>query len=260
MRRILPVISILGLLGAGGAVTWSVLARPADVYITHEVADAFNLQTGPAPARAPAALAVGETLRDAVASAPPAASSLMRPIAAPDMAVGAARPAPPQKPLTVISAKAAAWARKSKFFTAFAAKPAARMLSRGPMSGSRELRSFLADPKKVDAYMNSALVRITLNSPSVAKVLLGNPVLIRAFLATPAMRDPQAVRALLGSPMVRKMLDCPAIQEALGDPAVMNRMVADPETIRFIASHPEVLMAISSAAPALGDAFTSKQK
>jgi len=260
VRRILPVVSILGLLGAGGAVTWSVLARPADVYITHEVANSFNLQTGPAPARAPVALAAGETLRDAVASAPPAASSLMRPIAAPDMAVGAVKQKPPEKPLTVITAKAAAWARKRGIFTVFAAKPAARMLSRGPMAGSRELRSFLADPKKVDAYMNSALVRITLNSPSVAKALLGNPVLIRAFLATPAMRDPQAVRALLGSAMVRKMLDCPAIQEALGDPAVMNRMVADPETIRFIAGHPEVLMAISSAAPALGDAFTAKRR
>jgi len=257
VRSYLPVISVLGLLGAGGGVTWSVMSRQDDSFITHEVADSFNLKTGPAPVRAPAALAPGESLRDAIAAAPPAASSLMRPIAAPGMAVvGMPREAP--KPLTVITPKAETWALKNKVLARMIAKPAAFLMARSPLSSARGLRAFLADPKKVDAYMNSALVRIALNSPKTAKALLGNPALIRAFLATPAMRDPKTVRALLGSPMLRKMLDCPAIQEALGDPAVMNRMVADPQTISWVAAHPDALMAIASAAPALGDAFRAK--
>ncbi len=239
-------------------VTWSVVSRPDDAYITHDVANSFNLQTGPAPVRASVALAPGETLRDAVAAAPPAASSLMRQIADPGMVVGGVPKSSLEKPLTVITPKAEAWAKKHKFLAGLIAQPAKYMMSRSPLGSVRSMREFLADPKKVDAYMNSALVRITLNSPTVAKALLGNPAVIRAFLAEPAMRDPQTVRALLGSPMLRKMLDCPAIQEALGDPVIMNRMVADPQTIAWIASHPQALMAISQAAPALGDAFSAK--
>jgi hypothetical protein len=217
------------------------------------VANSFNLQTGPAPVRAPVALAPGETLRDAVAAVPPAPSSLMRQIADPGMVVGGG--APKATHYTVITPKAEAWAKKHKFLTGLIAKPASFLMGRSSLGSARDLRAFLADPQKVDAYMNSALVRVTLNSPTVAKALLGNPAVIRAFLAMPAMRDPQAVRALLGSPMLRKMLDCPAIQEALGDPEVMNKMIADPKTISWIASHPDALMAIASAAPALGDAL-----
>ena len=176
------------------------------------------------------------------------------------MVVGAAPQSAPEKRYTVMTPKAEAWAKKHRFLTALIAKPAQFMMSRSPLGSARAMRAFLADPKKVDAYMNSPLVRITLNSPTVAKAVLGNPTVIRAFLAEPAMRDPQTVRALLGSPMLRKMLDCPAIQEALGDPAVMNRMVADPQTITWIASHPQALLAIAGAAPALGDALSAKTR
>ncbi len=258
MRSILPVISVLGLIGAGGAVTWSVMSRQNDTYITHDVANSFNLQTGPAPVRAPAALAPGETLRDAVAAAPPAPSSLMKVIATPGMAVGRPAKDAPDKQYTVITPKAEAWARKHKLLAGLLAKPAAFLVSRSALGSVRGLRAFLADPRKVDAYMNSALVRITLNSPTVAKALLGNPAVIRAFLATPAMSDPQAVRALLASPMFHKMLDCPAIQEAVGDPVVMNKMIGDPQTIRWIGAHPQALTALAEAAPALGDAFAAK--
>lgn len=254
MRSLLPVISVLGLLGAGGAVTWSVMAREGDsAVVTREVADAFNLQTGPAPAR-PSAAARDE-LRDAVAAP---ASSLMRPIASPDMAVGAA-PKEAPKAYTVITPKAEAWARKNKLLSRLMARPAAFLMARSPLASARSMKAFLSDPKKVDAYMNSPLVRITLNSPTAAKALLGNPAVIRAFLAMPAMNDPRVVRALLGSPMVRKMLDCPAVQEALSEPGVMNRMVSDPKTVQWIAEHPDALLAIASAAPALGDAFTAKK-
>ncbi len=257
VKKVLPLISVLGLIGAGGAVTWSVMARPTDTYNTQEVANSFNLQTGPAPSRAPRAFAEGENLRDAVAAAPPVASSMIKPIADARMVVGA--PPKDAKPLTVITPKAEAWAKKHKFLSAMIARPASFMISHSSLGSPKTLREFLGNPKKVDAYMNSALVRITLNSPTVAKAILGNPAVIRAFLATPAMRDPQAVRMLLSSPMLHKMMDCPAIQEALSDPAVMNRMIADPKTVAWIAQHPDALMAIAQAAPALGEGLSAKR-
>ncbi len=261
MRRILPVVSVLGLLGAGGAVTWSVMSRPDDSYMTHEVAHAFNLQTGPAPVRAPPARVSGETLRDAIAAAPPVPSSLTRPIATAGMAVaGLLKKSPEAIRYTVITPRAEAWAKKHTFLAALVTHPAAFLMGRSSLGSARGLRAFLGDPKKVDVYMNSALVRVTLNSPTVAKFLLGNPAVIRAFLATPALRDPQAIRALLLSPMLRKMLDCPAIQEALGDSEVMRKMIADPQTVSWLAAHPQALLAIAEAVPALGDAFTAKTR
>ena len=260
MRSLLIGISVIGLVGAGAAVTWSVMARPQDAYITHEVANSFNLQDGSIPARAPSSMTSGETLRDAVAAAPPAPSSLTRPIATEGMSYGAMKAAPvaAEKKYTVITAKAETWARKHSFLAGLVARPTAFLMSHSSLGSSRSLHAFLADPKKVDGYMNSALVRITLNSPTVAKALLGNPAVIRAFLATPAMSDSKSVRELLASPMVRKMIDCPAIQEALGDPAVMNAMMADPQTVMWVAAHPQALTAITEAVPALGEAFTAK--
>jgi hypothetical protein len=259
VRSYLPVISILGFIGAGVAVTYSVLSRPTDAYITHEVADSFNLQTGPAPRRPPLALAPGETLRDSVAAAPPAASSMMRPIAGAGIVVGA----PVKEPLkavqyTVITQKAEAWAKKQTFFAGLLAKPAAFLMAHSSLGSAKGVRAFLGDPRKVDAYMNSTLVRITINSPSVAKSLLGNTAMVSAFLATPAMRDPATVRALLASPMVKKLLDCPAIQEALSDPAVVRRMFDDPKTMMWVGAHPDAMIAITEAAPAMGDAMNAK--
>ncbi len=261
VKSFLPVVSVLGLLGAGAGVTWSVLARPNDSYLTRETSEAFNLQTGPAPSRAPAALASGETLRDAVAVAPPALSSLTRPIATAGMAVGGLlKKSPEAMSGAVVTPQAEAWARKHPFLTGLIAKPAAFLMGRSALGNARGLRSFLGDPKTVDAYMNSALVRVTLNSPTVAKAVLGNSAVVGAFLATPALRDPQALRALLSSPMLRKMLDCPAIQEALGDPVVMEKMIADPRTVSWIAAHPQALLVLAEAAPALGDALSAKTR
>ncbi len=252
-------VSLFGFIGAGAAVTWSVMSRPQDTYITHEVANSFNLQEGPAPARAPRPLTEGETLRDAVAAAPPVASSLVRPTGTDTLMYSSkARASAPEFKSQPVTAKAEVWARKNKFLAALVTRPAAFLMNHSSLSSARGLRAFLADAKKVDGYMNSTLVRIAINSPTVAKALLGNPAVIRAFLNTPAMKDPAAVRALVGSPMVQKMLDCPAVQEAMTDPAVMNKMMADPQTLMWVVAHPEALEAISKAAPALGEAMTNK--
>jgi hypothetical protein len=259
VRSYLPVISVLGFIGAGAAVTYSVVSRPTDLYITHEVADSFNLKTGPAPRRPPVALATSETLRDAVATGPSVASSMMRPIAGAGIVIGAAMKEPPKAvKYTVITQKAEAWAKKQGFFAGLLAKPAAFLMAHSSLGSAKGVRAFLGDPRKVDAYMNSPLVRVTINSPSVAKSLLGNTAMVSAFLSTPAMRDPATVRALLASPMVKKLLDCPAIQEALSDPVVVRKIFDDPKTMMWVGAHPDAMIAITEAAPAMGDAMNAK--
>lgn len=258
VRSFLLGVSVLGLIGAGGVVTWSVMSRPTDAYITREVTNSFNLQSG--PVATPSPLARGETFRDAVAAAPPAASSLTRPIATNEMAYGAVKTPPPAAPrrFTVITAKAEAWLRKSPLLAGFAARPAAYLASRTALGSASGLRAFLADPKQVDRYMNSAVVRIVINSPAAAKAVLGNQLLVRAVLNSPAMRDSKTADALLSSPMLAKILDCPAIQKALSDPAVLNKMMGDTQTALWLATHPKALEVISGAAPSVGEAFSAR--
>ncbi len=231
------IVSAIGFIGAGAVVTWSVFSRPTDTYNTHEVADSFNLQRVDAPSR----LAAGETLRDAVAAPPPAASSLMRPIAEPGMLVGAAKETERRPP---VSPQAEVWARKHPFMADLVAKPAAFLLAHSALRSAQGTRAFLGDAKKVDAYMNSPLVRVVLRSPAMARSLMTNAGVAGAFVSTPAMRDPQTVKALLASPMLHKILDCPAIRDTLADGAVMKTMTSDPRTEAWIAKHPEAMLAL----------------
>ncbi|MBI2362411.1 MAG: hypothetical protein HYV15_03390 [Elusimicrobia bacterium] len=135
------------------------------------------------------------------------------------------------------------------------AAPAGFLMRRTVLKSAKDLRGFLSDKKAVDSYLDSAPVRLAMRHPSVAKSLLTNGALVRAFLATPAMADPATVRRLVKSPLMKKLLDCPGIQGALADPAVMTRLGADPKTLEFVTTHPQVLGAVSAAAPALAEAF-----
>lgn len=229
-----------GFIGAAGVVSWSVFSRPADTVITHEVADSFNLQTV-ADAPRPSPIAAGEAMRDAVA-APPPASSLMRPIA--DSGLALAKDASPRPPVT---AKAELWARKHPGFVALLAKPAAFLAAHSALRSVGDTRAFLADRKKVEAFMNSPLVRTALASHSIAAALIGDHALAAAVLGTPALRDPKTVDALLSSPMVRKMLDCPAVTAALADPSVMQRLSDDPKTMSWIEANPKAMLALTGA-------------
>lgn len=243
--RILPVVSVLGFIGAASAVTWSVFSRPTDVYITHEVADSFNLQEVAAPAALPAA----ELMRDAVASAQPviltAPSSLTPPRADSGLGVGAAsKESAGAARRAAAATKAEAWAKKHVILAALFAKPAAFLMSRTALGSPSGLSAFLGNAKKVDAYMNSPLTRIVLANPAVARTLLGNPAVVGAFLDTPAMRDSKTVSALLASPMLKKILDCPAIIETLGDPVIMGKITSDSRTMSWIAMNPRAMMVI----------------
>ena len=255
MKKALAAVSVLGLIGASGFVAWSVFSRPDDAVPT-AAAQSFDLNSTPSAASARAA-APSEELRDAVA-----APVSPRPIRYEGMA--AVPPAPAAiaiKPAerSIVTPKIETATRRNRFFSALLSAPARFLASRTAVRSPGALRAFLADKRGVDAFMDSTVVRVVLASPATAKSVLGRPDMVRAFLVSPALQDPGAVRALLSSRMVAKMLDCPGVQEALADPAVIRGIVSDPETVRWIGENPQVLTAFASAAPALTQSLAARR-
>ena len=251
MKNALAALSVAGLLGASGFVAWSVLSRPDGV--DPESASAFDLKETSAPERLVARVArpAGEELKDAVA-----APSSPRPISIEGMAVtGAAPVAERLAPRPFLTPALEAGARKSRFLTALLRAPARFLIAATPLKSARAFGAFLGDKAAVNAYLDSSLVRAALNSPAVAKSILGSPELVHAFLGSAAMRDPGTIKALLGSRMLVKMLDCPGVQEALADPAVIRSIATDPGTLQWIVRNPQALKAIASAAPGLGNSL-----
>lgn len=256
-KNALAAVSVFGLLGASGFVAWSVLSRPDDAPLTSEAAQSFDLKSAPPSAPRAAPPPVSEEMRDAVA-----APVSPRPIPYAGMAVLRSAPPPAAKPAerSIVTPKLEEGTRRHRLFAALLRAPAHFLASRSAAGSPRALRAFLADKNGVDAFMNSTIVRVVLASPAVAKSVLGRPALVRAFLSSPAMQDPDAVRALLSSRMVAKMLDCPGVQEALADPAVIQGIVAEPETLRWLGENPGALNALASAAPALAQSLGAARR
>ena len=246
------VAAVIGLVSLAVFVTWTVLRRDTDTYLTKETNNSFDLQEV-AP-RAPVA--------PTIPTAPPQAvpSSLVAPIPFEDLAGAApAKPAASRPP--VVTAKAVRWARTHKVFVAFLKAPARYLTARSSnLASPKALKSFLADPKRVNAYLDSALVRVALNSPVVTKALLGDPGVVKAFMGSPAMQDESAVRALLTSQLFHKVMDCPGPQGALEDPSAIMKLVTNPATLRWLGENPQALSAISKAAPALASAAAPRLK
>ena len=112
----------------------------------------------------------------------------------------------------------------------------------------------------MNAYLDSPLVRVALNSPTVTKALLADPGVVKAFLGTPAMQDAGAVRELMSSKLFKKVLDCPGPQGALEDPSTIMKLVSDPATLKWLGENPGALKAVPAAAPALAAACAPKLK
>lgn len=230
-------MSFLGLISVSAFLAYSSLSHPVDPRMVDEA-----VEHNPFPA---AAALPRESMRDALTSSPmpigPAGYKM-----SPN-----AQPAPAVRTMPRGERKVAPDSVLAKLFAA----PAGFLMRRTALKSAADLRTFLSDRKAVDSYLDSAPVRLAMRHPSVAKSILTNGALVRAFLSTPAMADPAAVRRLVKSPLMKKLLDCPGIQGALADPAVMTRLGADPKTLEFVSAHPQVLGAISAAAPALAEAF-----
>ncbi len=201
-------------------------------------------------------------LSDPVAPTPAPASSLP-PSRLPSVpASEPSRPAPASAgKVPVVTAKAVKWARTHRVFAAFLKSPARMLAGKGArMSSPAALKAFLADREQVEAYLDSPLVRIALNSPVVSKALLSDPGVATAFLGSPAMRDPEAVKALMTSSLLKKILDCPGPQAALEDPKTLTSLVTNPATVNWLAKNPDGLKGLTAALPGVAEAFAPKLK
>ncbi|MDE2489760.1 MAG: hypothetical protein KGM24_02865 [Elusimicrobia bacterium] len=248
MKGALLAASSFGLLGAAGLVAWSTLSRPVVTRLSSAQAESFDLKEAPHIAIASRSVAA-QPAAAAVPSSP-------RPIPLAGMAVdGASAPAgsAAARPLSPPAAapERLRWARHNRLLEALLRAPGRVLAAHSVLGSPRALRGFLSDAKRVDAYLDSPLIRVALNSPVVTKLVLGNPGLVRVVLGSPALRDPSSVRALLSSPMLRKMLDCPGVQGALADRDVIRNLATDPATASWLAGNPQALAALAGMAPAL---------
>lgn len=240
----MAMLSAATLAGVTGLVAWSTLTRPIDPRMADVEVQASDFPTA-APAFMPPS--ASESMRDAMASPKPIpleGYSMTPKVQAPVPEAAVPR-VPPGVEVKV---------RRHPVFAELGRAPARFLLKKTALGSPRALNKFLADPKAVDAYLNSALVRAALKSPAVTKTLLANGALVRAFLDTPAMQDPVALANLLKSPMFRKMVDCPGPVGALSDPAVFARLGSDPVTLQYLAEHPQAADALAKAFPALARA------
>ncbi len=215
--------------------------------MTEEVIEPADFAPPPPPARPGLA---DESMRDSVSAG--GSSPMPIPIAGLSMAP---RPAPAPAPARAFPAGEQKTALANPVFASLSAGPESFLLQRTFLGSPKDFRRFLADRRRVDAYLDSTLVRAALRSPAVAKALLTSGPIVRAFLNTPALQDPAAVNELLKSALLGKVLDCPGIQEALSDPLVTAHLVRDPATAAFIMDNPKVLKTLSVVVPALGRAF-----
>lgn len=237
MKDHLPLMSFLGLISVSAFLAYSSLSHPIDPRMVDETVD-----HNPFPQ---AAALPRESMRDALTSSPmPIGPTGYKMSPTP-------RPAPAAQRMPPGERKTASDGVLAKMLAA----PAGFLMRQTALGSAKEFKRFLADKSAVDSYLDSGPVRMAMRHPSVTKRILTNGALVRAFLATPAMEDPAAVRRLVKSPLMKKLLDCPGIQGALSDPAVMTRLGADPKTLEFVTAHPQVLAAVAAAAPALAEAF-----
>ena len=244
------VMSAVSLAAVTGVVAWTTLTRPVDPRMVDTEVTASDFPTAPPSHLPPTA---SESMRDALAASPapiPISGYSMspKPQAAPTAA---------QAPVPKVPPGVEVRARKDPVFAALLEAPARFIIKRTTLGDAKGFKRFLASPKAVDGYLNSALVRAALRSPAVTKTVLANGPLVRAFLGSPAMQDPTALASLLKSPLFKKVVDCPGVQEALMDPSVMMRLGADSATLDYLAEHPQAAQALGKAFPALASAFAN---
>lgn len=190
---------------------------------------------------------------DAAAPAPRPSMGVVAPIPIEGMSgtVRKPRPGGPGK-VPVVTAKAVRWVRTHKVFAAFLKAPARYLAGKGDrMSSPAAFRAFLDDKKQVNAFLDSPLVRVALNSPVVSRALMSDPGVVKAFLGSPAMQDPATVKQFLTSPLFRKVIDCPGPQGAIEDGRTLPQTLTNPEVISWMKENPGGMRALTEAIPAL---------
>lgn len=240
--------------GLGGVIA-GLNAERREIRPASHAPAAFDLQQVSAQAEARIAQEASapspSLAQQAEPAAPPPSMGVVLPIPLDNMAGSKPKPGGPGK-VPVVTAKAVRWARTHKVFAAFLKTPARYLAGKGGrMRSPGAFQDFLADKKQVDAFLDSPLVRVALNSPVVSRALLGDPDVAKAFLGSPAMQDPAAVKALMSSRLFQKVLDCPGPQGAIEDGRTLPAILTNPAVIGWIKENPSALKTLQQAVPAL---------
>lgn len=245
--------AVIVLAGLGGVIA-GLRSERREIRPAAHAPAAFDLPEVSAQAEAriaQEARAPSPSLAPAEPAAPVPSMGVMRPIPLEGMAGSKPKPGGPGK-VPVVTAKAVRWVRTHKVFAAFLKAPARYLAGKGGrMRSAGAFQDFLADKKQVDAFLDSPLVRVALNSPVISRALLGDPDVAKAFLGSPAMQDPAAVKALMSSRLLQKVLDCPGPQGAIEDGRTLPGILTNPAVIGWLKENPSALKTLSQAVPAL---------
>lgn len=247
--------AVIVLAGLGGVIA-GLRSERRDIRPAAHAPAAFDLPEVSAQAEASIAreaLAPSPSLAAPQPAAPAPSMAVLRPIPLEGMAgaKSAPRPGGPGK-VPVVTAKAVRWVRTHKVFAAFLKTPARYLAGKGGrMRSPGAFQDFLADKKQVDAFLDSPMVRVALNSPVISRALLGDPDVAKAFLGSPAMQDPAAVKALMSSRLLQKVLDCPGPQGAIEDGRTLPGILTNPAVIGWMKDNPSAIKTLAQAVPAL---------
>lgn len=172
----------------------------------------------------------------------------------------AARPAPAVRVEALAAAPEAPPASSPDAPTAIAGgeaaalwkNPARYVVERSWLRSADTLKAMVRQPDRVERYLDLPAVKLVTNSPMLSRWVLGNRAVVRAFLHSPAMRDRDAVSALLGSRLAERILTAPGVRSLLQDPARISEVFQDPEIVDWLRANPAALSALSPAAGEAG--------
>lgn len=188
----------------------------------------YEASVSPPPARQ--RLIAGKMpLRDAMPAASPQRQeeALSRP---------AARPSAPAAILPPLAGAPTITADSMK---SLVADPLSFMAQKTWLGKPAGFQKFAADPQRVNRYVSNPIVKNVLDSPILMKKLLSNEAVVRAFLSSPAMRDPAALKALSSSPLIKRLAESKGVQAVLADPVLIQRVLMSPQTMTWMTSDPQ---------------------
>lgn len=191
----------------------------------------------PAPAPKPVILGAVPLVRNS--SPAPARGK-----AAPARAAAAATPKPPAAAPNVLPKNMPEKGRGE--WSALFTRPMEYLVAHTWLGSGDKLARLARNHGSARRYLERPLVRTVLHSPMLLNLLTSNRTIVGAVLKTPAMQDPRAVQALLGSPLMHDILTSPAVKGLLSNPIAVANTLGNEEVSAWLRKNPVAMSTISS--------------
>jgi hypothetical protein len=142
-----------------------------------------------------------------------------------------------------------AWVLRQGLYAALMAAPVDFIVKKTLLATGDGFARFCKDPSRVDRYLRHPIIRGVIDSPALLRAVLSTPAVAEGVLRSPAMQDPRAVAAFADSALMKRIANDPGIQRVLSEPGVVNGLVANPQTLGFLMSHPTAMSAFARISP-----------